>query len=170
MVKTVAIHQLQVELMPGIVYLSKTCREELKPELFSLLFSSHTIILLIMLTWLGRGIIFPVILYTIMELFYNKTRANLSGSQQKVWVSFSVSCLLPSTALILGIKCHCFDTKAQAKKWFLKGERAIRLSLDLLGLERVCSSVRTKKDVVTRSTVAIENSSSQVHQECFTPS
>lgn len=47
--------------------------------------------------------------------------------------SLSVTLSLRLFAIILGIKCHCFDTIAQTQKWFLKGDRAISLLLDLWG-------------------------------------
>lgn len=56
----------------------------------------------------------------------------LYSKEQNIWGHFiSLSPSLALFAIILGIKCHCFDTIAQTQKCFLKGDRAISLPLDI---------------------------------------
>lgn len=130
--------------------MSRSTETGASPQRGAVLFNSHTITVLIMVTRLRRWIMFSL-------KYMQAYRVHLSPyfpvyvycKEQNVWghfISLSVTLSLPLFAIILGIKCHCFDTIAQTQKWFLKGDRAISLLLDLWGWRGpACLSEQKKK-------------------------
>lgn len=87
-----------------------------------------------------------------IRLIFN-IKQNVGGHLISICVSVS-----RTLSVMLEIECHCFDTIAQTEKWFLKGDRAISLLLELWGWRRTCLSVRTKKEVMTGSHTTFQNS------------
>ena len=113
-----------------------TCQRRVKrswnqssPHCRGVLFNSHTITVLIMLTWLRCWIMFSLNPGVQSSSFPTLLSPSLRQRTAQLSLSLSVS---PS-AVTSGIKCQCFDTKAQTQKWFLKGDRAISLQLDVWG-------------------------------------
>lgn len=124
----------------GIVYLSETSREALKPELSSLWrcvvkqpnhYGAHYVNMIEVGNYVQLKYIQAYRVH--LSPYYS---VYLYCREQNIWghfISPSVTLSLAPLAIILGIKCHCFDTIAQTQKWFLKGDRAISLLLDLWG-------------------------------------
>lgn len=130
------------------------------PHCGGVLFNSHTITVLIMLTWLRWWIMFSLNTYSLIEFIFHHITLLLQRTQGMGTFHLShlfVTLSLALFAIILGIKCHCFDTIAQTQKWFLKGDRAISLLLDL----PVCQN--KKKEAMTGSNTTFQIPSLQVH-------
>ncbi len=123
---------------------SRSAETGASPHCWGVLFNSHTITVLIMLTWLRWWIMFILNTYRLIEVIFHHITLSIFTAKNRTYgdissLSFSLSLSLchplPLSlfAIILGIKCHCFDTIAQTQKWFLKGDRAISRLLDLRG-------------------------------------